>query len=481
MLLAPPPVLLYESLITMNDIEKIKELLEKLTGQKAPFQQGLQDRVSPTFMNDGLGLSQLNEILLLLGFDRVSSSFFQYLYQSSENGCHVYSEYEHGIAFSSLDKLSIGINLFREAALIVYGNVKYAFKTLSIDDKELKTIVDISQPIDENIFMNRHDPILPIKTILPEDAYLTGYIIEKQLKARIESSPNDTEAKELEEKREKIVDEAKMNQEAYLTSDHLDVYVATSMRERHEFLTISKLTQEIFKNPSITPLKLRWFDPTQAYCIDRVDKGLSEALMLRRAACTIYLAQESDTLGKDSELASTLAQGKPVIAYVPSVNEEYLNSYFTDLKNAYSEKDFKTTLINQLKIFNNDSAWFEPQTRNWLNDNSLISEDSLKEILSKQMTNNYDKRAKTLKEIHPLGIQVNLDTGVANGVLVVRNAEDCANLIKRIITRTLEVELIEETRYTCLVEKISGCVFRVMTKDEMLTNAFWNFYLEPAE
>ena len=47
-------------------------------------------------------------------------------------------------------------------------------------------------------------------------------------------------------------------------------------------------------------------------------EGLAEALMLRRAACTIYFAQENDTLGKDSELASTLAQGKPVIAFVPA-------------------------------------------------------------------------------------------------------------------------------------------------------------------
>jgi uncharacterized protein YheU (UPF0270 family) len=39
--------------------------------------------------------------------------------------------------------------------------------------------------------------------------------------------------------------------------------------------------------------------------------------MLRRASVTIYLAGSSDTLGKDSELAATLAQGKAVIVYVP--------------------------------------------------------------------------------------------------------------------------------------------------------------------
>lgn len=39
--------------------------------------------------------------------------------------------------------------------------------------------------------------------------------------------------------------------------------------------------------------------------------------MLKRARCTIYMAQETDTFGKDSELATTLAQGKPVIVFCP--------------------------------------------------------------------------------------------------------------------------------------------------------------------
>ena len=44
--------------------------------------------------------------------------------------------------------------------------------------------------------------------------------------------------------------------------------------------------------------------------------------MLKRAKCTVYSVQDTDTLGKDSELAATLAQGKPVIAYVPRITVE---------------------------------------------------------------------------------------------------------------------------------------------------------------
>ncbi len=42
--------------------------------------------------------------------------------------------------------------------------------------------------------------------------------------------------------------------------------------------------------------------------------------MLKRARCTVYSVQDTDTLGKDSELASTFAQGKPVIAYIPDLD-----------------------------------------------------------------------------------------------------------------------------------------------------------------
>lgn len=79
----------------------------------------------------------------------------------------------------------------------------------------------------------------------------------------------------------------------------------------------------------------------------------------------------------------------------------------------------------------------------------------------------YEKRAETLRESHPLGIQVNLDTGVANGVLVVRTVEHCAKLIRRIVTTTLQFRIekksIGEVEYHFLRETVSNSVFRVMT------------------
>jgi len=88
----------------------------------------------------------------------------------------------------------------------------------------------------------------------------------------------------------------------------------------------------------------------------------------------------------------------------------------------------------------------------------------------------YDRRARTLMISHPLGIQVNLATGVANGVLVVRTIPQCAELLRRVVTNALEFDLTETPAMWYLEERISGCVYRVVTKDRKLTNCFWNFY-----
>jgi hypothetical protein len=259
------------------------------------------------------------------------------------------------------------------------------------------------------------------------------------------------------------------------------VYVATSMRERHEYLFVNRVGNQIFNHESLRALNLRWFDPTQAYCPERIDKGLAEALMLKRAKCTIYLAQESETLGKDSELASTLAQGKPVIAYIPQGTEEEVGLLLEDLKKIYPEKSDTTIMLDQLKVFNPRLAWESEEVRRWLEDSNAADQSRVRERLNREVQNTYNRSADTLKEKHPLGIQVNLNSGVANGVLVVRTIKDCAELVRRVVLRKMEFEVKhkkrEGNRYTLLREKISGCVFRVVSGDEMLTNVFWNFYL----
>jgi len=82
---------------------------------------------------------------------------------------------------------------------------------------------------------------------------------------------------------------------------------------------------------------------------------------------------------------------------------------------------------------------------------------------------------------HPLGIQVNLESGVATGVLVVRDIDSCARLIRSHVLKVVEYDIFDVNEngveYTYLQEKLSDCIYRVITGDPVLTNSFWNFYL----
>lgn len=116
-----------------------------------------------------------------------------------------------------------------------------------------------------------------------------------------------------------IQSQALSNLSQYISADHMDVYVATSMRSTSDFVSVNRFVARLFRHDQIAPLRLRYFNPTQSWIEDRVAKGLVEALMLRRASITLYMAQKSDSFGKDSEASVALGQGKPVIVYVPKL------------------------------------------------------------------------------------------------------------------------------------------------------------------
>ncbi len=311
-------------------------LFERLTGRKACDIS--ENNKNIDVFENGIGYSQLNEILILLGYERVSIYFFRFLSNCWDEKINP--------SINSLNELEAGIDSFSEIALLFFGNIRFAFEELSSNDDLLQRKIIDSLPIDEKIFHERHAPILKIEEIPKEKTFFLGYIIEGELKDKLNNDPNNKELLELEEERKKYVEIGKNNQEAYLASDHLDVYVATSMREAHEFIFANNVINDVFNAKELKKLKLRYFDPTQAYCNNRVDKGLSEALMLKNAGCTLYLAQETDTLGKDSELASTLAQGKAVIVYVPIGDKRYVNNLLTNLFKSNKDKTEKEVICN---------------------------------------------------------------------------------------------------------------------------------------
>lgn len=214
-----------------------------------------------------------------------------------------------------------------------------------------------------------------------------------------------------------FLDIGKKNYQRYLVIDDVDVYFATSMREDEDFKLIGNFINKVMNVSILKDLKLRYFDPTQAFTNDRIAKGLLEALMLKRTKVAVYYAWPGETFGKVSEASTMLVQGKPVIIFVPKFN--------VDEKDKYKRAE---------------------------------------------------RLAKNYKELHPLSLQVNIKNGVANGVIVVRKEAECSKVLYQLLTDNLETEIIEKEHNYLLVEKNTQSVIRVVTKDQLLTTAFWNYY-----
>ncbi|WNZ28262.1 MAG: hypothetical protein IAX21_06160 [Candidatus Bathyarchaeota archaeon] len=479
----------------------------------------LLNKILEHIEKNGLTYNQLNEFLLLAKQDPIGKGFFEYFFKKNPDSDII-----------SVDELKEGINSFRGYSLLTFGNFRYAYNHLNRKDKEdIKTELEpysTSSSYLENCYKNRHSKMLEIEKIPRDRTWFIGYITEKalsketefseKLKESIEKGQNDYAFEKveiedfrktlfkLEQNRRLTVKTALENTKIYLTWDYLDVYFATSMRNKWEFEDTWDFTKEVFENDDLKNLHVRYFDPTQSKCNNPREKGLVEGLMLKRSKCTIYLAQENDTMGKDSELAATLAQGKPVIAYVPRIDvknhstkiKKYPLIYFKNRLNMLIDEDSLDAATRQ-KIKNYDDNYdqtinsFRDELLDYLdkqpfrlwdakNDDfkrNIENFDKVCMIISIAEHDYFENRAKLLNGRHPLSMQINLQNGVANGVLVVRNAKECGCLLYNLLVNKIDFEIQHKKEgYTILEEKISKSPFRVIINNEHLTNAFWNLF-----
>jgi len=452
----------------------IKYLLERLTGE-SPKINGELDTFDKIFdSNDGICLNQLNELLLYYGYDRITNvNLFDFLLKLDTDPKD---------KILTLDQFYNIIEEFNKVSLLCFGNIKFAFKTLSNSDRQLAKVKELISHKDLNFYKNRSTLMQKTEVIDSKETIYLGEYIRAEILKKCDEDSGDTYWSSEKKKMNEITPIGIRNNDTYLISDIMDVYIASSMRERHEYVIINDFIKDVFSLPKIKELNLRYFNPTQAYCANRVDKGLTEALMLKRADCTIYLAQESDTLGKDSELATTLAQGKPVIVYVPEGNQNDVDKLIEISSEMYKSKGKKEIILHLLCIFEPKLIWDikEKDIRSAV-DTEEADVQKLYEKLCSIVKDKYDKRASGLKEKHPLGIQIDLSSGVGNGVIVARTPAQCATLLRRIILNELDYILepkmaVINKDFIYLRESTTGSVYRVMTNNPLLTNTFWNFY-----
>lgn len=470
----------------------------------------------------GLDFRQFNELLLLLNQDKVGEDFFRFFFEKDK---------------IKLEDLRKGVAKFRVFAMLCFGNFRFAYKQLiNQNEGELKTKLspywrDPSELKEE--FKTRPNKMLEIEKIPKDRTWFLGHITGRKVDKEVEVSEKEEERVEKrvspfkEEEflkfRDKLgemgveIEEAQKqafrNTNIYLTWDYMDIYFATSMRNKWEYEETYDFIEEVFGDVRLKESNLRYFDPTQSKCGNSREKGLIEGLMLKRASCTIYMAQESDTMGKDSELAATLAQSKPVIAYVPKYDlkeyagkiADYPLGFFKkrllilDAEEIFDDPECEEKLrkcdenfeekIDEFLSKMNEYRLGQPYTL-WTEKDEEFKKNceefpKICEILAILESHNFNRRATLLKGIHPLSMQVDLQSGVANGVIVVRSPKECADLLYRVLTNEMKFKIrhIEprgkyerKEGYTVLEEGISGSPFRVVIDNERLTNSFWNLF-----
>lgn len=534
-----------------------------------------------------LTFAQLNEVLLLVGAKRLSSEFFDLFFLADdvghpprdENRSISVATMKRGIArFRAFALLRFGS--FRFAYTKLNSDTTLAGKDGRAPVKELLGTWADAPSERHSRLASRPQPLVnvsPEEDLVPRDStwhlgYLSvdiahtefarvlaleGRASEKTLESSAESldalppgvrgrvkgklarewpgiipevlSEWRSRLPELRERAPALLDAMKkstqkglLNTLKYLTWDYLDVYVATSMRERWEFEETFDSVQGVFSRID-SRLNLRFFDPTQSFEPSPVDKGLLESLMLKRARCTLYLSQEADTLGKDSELAATLAQGKPVVVYIPRFADNlvalhqrierrplryfrkrllevladgFLSKEIEKVCDLYKRLDGPAASPGELlaEAFRLSAGLvttkplFEivvPDEESAILD-SLGGRDQLARMMTAIEAVFFEKRAEMYLQFHPLALQVHLETGVANGVLVARTLDEAAGLLEALLLNALPFRIGpvtdpgSETRVgTALFETLTanGAKFRVVTDHALLTNSFWSFYL----
>ena len=259
-----------------------------------------------------------------------------------------YENLEH---ISSVPHLKWGLYRFYVDALLYFGNIRQAYRLLR--DKSYSEFEDFfrSKRFDTPRLMSRGAP-LGMKTIAKDDRYLIAEMacktydatsiqsleqgLREEFKRRaaegvkritfrdLISPPKQVgnpRQVEMEFSMNEVLDEALSNENDvsakiepilkrfqaarekalantnyYISMiDDLDVYVATSMRNRDDFRKMAEFCDDIFSSTRLKDFSLRYFDPTLSAASGHEDKGLIECLMVKCASCW-YTLLASETV-----------------------------------------------------------------------------------------------------------------------------------------------------------------------------------------
>jgi len=245
----------------INDIFRL--IVEYLCGEKhhPPLSEdcnvrGLLEDLINNARCEGLNYEQFNELLLLLNQDRVCKPFFNFFFKKDK---------------ILLTDLRQGIIRFRGYAMLCFGNFRFGYKQLmrkSKDEMEEGRLAPYCKSSPELVseYTTRPPKMLDIELIEREQTWYLGYIsgatinqeaelLDDQFKKarKDESALTESELGEFNSKLIRMKNDTKQadkkalrNTDIYLTWDYMDIYIATSMRNKWEFEETFDFIRNVF-------------------------------------------------------------------------------------------------------------------------------------------------------------------------------------------------------------------------------------------
>lgn len=357
-----------------NKFNKLMLNTEGICGFISDYSSDYLKSILSNIENIPITKVQFDQLLSLQNIKCVSDGFFRFYWLTQPEHFYKLQEIElvNGTkTINSIEQLYWGFNRLFIDCLYVYGNIQKGFEKLAglsydellkifekfkvnteqiksrgntikfniidkrdrylISEMACKTFVNIrsGQGLRDKLLASykeaqkkgiKHPNFRSLLdgTYLPnEDQQMSLFSVSEILDEEVHSE-DDLKAKAdaLYDRFEKAHRQALENTNLYLSLvNDLDVYVATSMRTKENFVEMANFCEKVFKSTELVEYNLRYFDPTMSAADSHEDKGLIECLMVKAARMLIYSTGEKDSYGKDVEAAMALCLGKPTIFY----------------------------------------------------------------------------------------------------------------------------------------------------------------------
>lgn len=425
---------------------------------------------------ESLSYAKTNQLLHLLNFGPVHQGFFQYYFCDAPKH-HVYDvkiieKWEDDftdilgknkpLEIKTVKQLDWGLYRFYIDALLFFGNIESAFHQLrKYTYKELKVFFLEHGFCEEHEIQSRGD-VFKFKTLDIDPKFFVSEIacdhiegggLKKELLSRYDENKNKNKKTEyindlikpddLDDKTNNLIEAMRVNCKTGISCDE---DIKKIVKEAEEKLKkAKKLAEDNFK------LYLSITNELDVYVATSMRKYSDFEIVsngVRDIFKDKYLKDHCIRYFDPTNSATDNHENKG-LAECLMVNCAKLVIYFAGEKDSFG-KDAEAAIA--------------------------LSQGKPVIILCQDKTEGAD-RLKIFKDIHPLSRLTSVYSGVACGVLVTKSKSDVTMLINRLISNTMEYRLENKSGVFRVIEKITGCTYRLQTDNELLEKTFWNNFV----